>query len=158
MPAQAPRPKLADQLCFALYSASMAVGRTYKPLLDGLGITYPQYLVLGTLWERDGSSIGGIAETLGLESSTVTPLVKRLAAAGLVERRRNPQDDRQVRVSLTEAGRQMQDRCACLAETLVAASGLSVERLLEIARGVREVRDAVAAHGEGPAVSDPAVA
>lgn len=149
MPAPATRPKLDDQICFALYSASMAVGRAYKPLLDALGITYPQYLVLGTLWERDGRSVGGIADALALESSTITPLVKRLVAAGLIGRQRNQQDERQVLVSLTEAGREMQERCACLGETLVAASGMPVERLLGIAREVRAVRDAVARHGEG---------
>lgn len=144
MPALATRPTLDDQLCFMLYSASMAVGRAYKPLLDGLGITYPQYLVLSTLWERDGLSVGGIADALALESSTVTPLIKRLVAAGLIDRQRNQQDDRQVLVSLTAAGRQMQERCACLGETLVAASGMSIERLLNVAREVRAVRDAVA--------------
>ena len=154
MPAPALRPKLADQLCFALYSASMAVGRTYKPLLDDLGITYPQYLVLSTLWERDGLTIGRIAETLGLESSTVTPLVKRLAAADLIERRRNPQDDRQVQVSLTESGRQMQEQCSCLGEALITASGMSVEQLLNLAYGVRKVRDAVAGHDTRPVISE----
>ena len=144
MPALAPQPKLHDQLCFALYSASMAVGRTYKPLLDGLGITYPQYLVLSTLWERDGRSVGGIADTLALEASTITPVVRRLVAAGLIDRRRNERDDRQVVVSLTEAGREMQERCACLGERLVEASGLSVERLLDLTREVRAVRDALA--------------
>ena len=137
MPRTASRPKLDDQLCFTLYSASMAVGRAYKPLLDTLGITYPQYLVLSTLWERDGLSIGGIADTLALESSTITPLIRRLVAAGFVVRRRSERDDRQVLISLTDAGREMQERCACLGETLVEASGLSVERLLDVAREVR---------------------
>ena len=148
MPALAPRPTLDDQLCFTLYSASMAVGRTYKPLLDRLGITYPQYLVLSTLWERDGLSVGGIADALALESSTITPLIKRLVAAGLIDRERNPRDERQVLVSLTETGRDMQERCACLAETLVAASGLSIERLLKVAREVRGIRDALAHRGD----------
>ena len=148
MPRTASRPKLDDQLCFTLYSASMAVGRAYKPLLDTLGITYPQYLVLCTLWERDGLSIGGIADTLALESSTITPLIRRLVAAGFVVRRRNERDDRQVLISLTDAGREMQERCACLGETLVAASGLSVERLLDVAREVRAVRNAVVKHGD----------
>ena len=155
MPAPATRPKLDDQICFTLYSASMAIGRAYKPLLDALGITYPQYLVLGTLWERDGLSVGGIADALALESSTITPLVKRLVAAGLIDRQRNQRDERQVLVSLTEAGREMQERCACLGETLVAASGMPVERLLGIAREVRAVRDAVARHGEGARAGGP---
>jgi DNA-binding MarR family transcriptional regulator len=138
------RPKLDDQLCFMLYSASMAVGRTYKPLLDALGITYPQYLVLSTLWERDGRSVGGIADALALESSTVTPVIRRLVTAGLIDRQRNQRDDRQVVVSLTGAGREMRERCACLGETLVAVSGMSIERLLNVVHEVRAVRDALA--------------
>jgi DNA-binding MarR family transcriptional regulator len=97
-------PTLDEQLCFSLYGASMAINRAYKPLLDALEITYPQYLVLSTLWETDGLSIGAIAERLGLDSSNVTPLVKRMEAAGLVSRLRNPSDERQVVVSLTDAG------------------------------------------------------
>lgn len=145
--------KLDEQFCFTLYSASMAVGRAYKPLLDRLGITYPQYLVLNALWERDGISLGTVAETLALESSTVTPLVKRLEAAGLVQRRRNPEDERQVIVALTEAGRGLQARCVCLAERLVAVSGMPLDRLMEIAREVRSVRDAM---GDGMRRGDEA--
>lgn len=134
---------LDEQLCFSLYGASMAVGRAYKPLLDALGITYPQYLVLASLWEEDGRSIGAIADRLSLEPSTVTPLVKRLAAAGLVLRTRNQRDERQVLVRLTDEGRSMQARTACLGETLVAASGLPVDRLRDLAREVRLLREAV---------------
>lgn len=134
---------LDEQLCFSLYGASMAVGRAYKPLLDALGITYPQYLVLASLWEEDGRSIGAIADRLSLEPSTVTPLVKRLAAAGLVLRTRNQRDERQVLVRLTDEGRSMQARTACLGETLVAASGLAVDRLRDLAREVRLLREAV---------------
>lgn len=152
MPSSATRPKLDDQLCFTLYSASMAVGRTYKPLLDALGITYPQYLVLSTLWERDGLSVGGIADALALDSSTITPLIKRLVAAGLIDRHRNRQDDRQVLIHLTTSGREMQERCACLGETLVAASGMSLERLSHVAREVRALRNAVARFGIGRSV------
>ena len=81
-------PSLNQLLCFSLYSASMAVNRTYKPLLDELGITYPQYLVLNALWEEDGQTVGSIAERLSLESSTVTPLIKRLESAALLTRER----------------------------------------------------------------------
>src|SRR3546814_5634711 len=91
MPAALP---LDDQLCFSLYAASMAIGRAYKPMLDRLGITYPQYLVLHVLWEQDGRTIGQIAERLSLESSTVTPLVKRLAAGGFLTRDRSEADER----------------------------------------------------------------
>lgn len=146
-----PAPKtlvLDDQLCFALYGASMAVGRLYKPMLDGLGITYPQYLVLGALWDRDRASVGAIAERLALESSTVTPLVQRLAAAGLVERARNPDNERQVIVSLTAAGREMRERTACLAEALLARTGMTMAELGRLTDDVRRIRDAVAGRGD----------
>lgn len=135
---------LDEQLCFSLYSASMAVGRAYKPLLDAIGITYPQYLVLHALWEQDARTIGAIAERLALESSTVTPLVKRLEAAGHVTRRRNPDDERQVRVLLTDSGRELRQRCGCLAEELVARSGLSVDQLAALNQQVATLRHALA--------------
>jgi len=134
---------LDDQLCFSLYGASMAINRAYKPLLDALEITYPQYLVLSALWEVDGQSVGALAERLGLDSSNVTPLVKRMEAAGLVSRVRNPADERQVVVSLTDAGRDMQARSACLGQTLFAAAGLSVERLVQLNKDVQAFRDSV---------------
>ncbi|MEH3122544.1 MAG: MarR family transcriptional regulator [Sphingomonas phyllosphaerae] len=136
---------LDEQLCFSLYSASMAVGRAYKPLLDAIGITYPQYLVLHALWEQDARTIGAIAERLALESSTVTPLVKRLEAAGHVTRQRNPDDERQVRVLLTDSGRALRERCGCLAEELVARSGLSLDQLAHLNRQVAALRSALAA-------------
>ena len=135
---------LDEQLCFSLYSASMAVGRAYKPLLDAIGITYPQYLVLHALWEQDARTIGAIAERLALESSTVTPLVKRLEAAGHVTRQRNPNDERQVRVLLTDSGRELRQRCGCLAEELVARSGLSVDQLAALNQQVATLRRALA--------------
>jgi DNA-binding MarR family transcriptional regulator len=135
---------LDEQLCFSLYSASMAVGRAYKPLLDAIGITYPQYLVLHALWEQDARTIGAIAERLALESSTVTPLVKRLEAAGHVTRQRNPDDERQVRVLLTDSGRALRERCGCLAEELVARSGLSLDQLASLNRQVAALRSALA--------------
>src|ERR1700759_3908552 len=98
---------LDRQLGFSLYGAFMAVSRTYKPWLDKLGLTYPQYLVLSVLWENDDQTISGIASFLDLESSTITPLVKRLEEAGHVVRQRNPFDERQVKVSLTDKGRAM---------------------------------------------------
>lgn len=95
---------LEDQLCFAVYSAAHAFTRFYKPLLDELGITYPQYLVLLVLWESDGLPVSRIGERLGLDSGTLTPLLKRMEAAGLVRRQRSAEDERQVLVSLTDAG------------------------------------------------------
>ena len=110
MPKQAPVP-LEDQLCFSLYRANLEIGRAYQPLFDTLGITYPQFLVLHTLWEKDGRPVGQIADRLALESSNITPLIKRLEAAGLLTRRRNPDDDRQVLVTLTPRGRALEKRC-----------------------------------------------
>src|ERR1700751_1105024 len=98
---------LDGQLGFSLYSAYIAISRTYKPWLDRIGLTYPQYLVLSVLWEGDDQTITGIASRLDLEPSTITPLVKRLEQAGHVIRKRNPDDERQVKVSLTDRGRAM---------------------------------------------------
>lgn len=141
MPAPLP---LDGQLCFSLYSASMAITRVYKPILDRLGITYPQYLVLHALWEKDGRTVGAIGERLALESSTITPLVKRLEAAGLVARRRNPEDERQVQVFLTERGHAIREECGCLGEAVVAKTDLSLERLAALNREVQALRDSLA--------------
>lgn len=137
--------KLDDHLCFALYSASMAVTRLYKPLLDGLGITYPQYLVLNALRDAETLTIGGLASRLSLEPSTITPLVKRLEAAGLVARARSPQDEREVRVSLTDEGAEVVGRTACLAEALLAKSGMGLGELAQLRDLVRDFRTKVTA-------------
>lgn len=134
---------LEDQFCFSLYAANMAVGRTYKPMLDALGITYPQYLVLHALWEEDGRTIGAIAQRLTLESSTVTPLVKRLEVAGLVERARNPADERQVQVRLSQRGHDMRDRCACLGDDLIAKSGMTMDELAMLRSQVETFRSRI---------------
>ena len=131
---------LEDQLCYSLYAASMAITRAYKPTLDMLGITYPQYLVLHTLWEEDGRTIGAIADRLALESSTVTPLVKRLEAAGHVERRRNPADERQGNVFLTDQGAAMRERCGCLGEALMERMALRMEQILRLKKDADMLR------------------
>ena len=141
MPAAAP---LDEQLCFSLYAASMAVMRLYKPLLDRFGITYPQYLVLHALWERDGRSVREIAGRLALESSTVTPLLKRLEAAGFVARARDPEDERVVKAKLTARGRALRERCGRLAESLIERSGFSAAELGALNRQVQTLRDALA--------------
>jgi MarR family transcriptional regulator, organic hydroperoxide resistance regulator len=138
----APLP-LDDQLCFSLYAASMAVIRTYKPLLDQLGITYPQYLVLHVLWEKNDHTVGTIAERLDLEPSTVTPLVKRLAAAGFLTRERNPEDERQVLVRLTARGRKLREQCGCLTEALLARSHMSAAQVATLNREVQVLCDAL---------------
>lgn len=127
---------LDNQLCFSLYMANIAINRTYKPMLDSMGITYPQYLVLNALSENDGLTVGAIADRLSLESSTITPPVKRLEQAGLVERRRSTTDERQVHVWLTEAGRALVRESRCLGETLTARSGMTPEQLQAFNRQV----------------------
>ena len=134
---------LDQQLCFALYGASMAIGRAYKPLLDALEITYPQYLVLSTLWECGAQSVGDIADRLALESSTITPLVKRLEQADFVVRKRNPEDERQVVVSLTVKGMALREKARCLGEILFTAARMTPKRLIDLNREVRAFRDAV---------------
>lgn len=138
-------PTLDDQLCFSLYGASLAINRAYKPLLDQLDITYPQYLVLSALGEEDGLTIGAIADRLSLESSTITPPVKRMEQAGLVERRRSTVDERQVHVSLTEAGRALLIRSNCLGETLMTRSGMDAAEIDALNRQISALRGALSA-------------
>jgi DNA-binding MarR family transcriptional regulator len=133
---------LDRQLGFGLYSAFMAVSRVYKPWLDRLGVTYPQYLVLCVLWEGGEKTIGGVASRLDLEPSTITPLVKRMEQAGFVLRQRNPADERQVQVSLTEAGRALRAETRTLAEALYGQSGMSVAEVADLNTRVKALRDA----------------
>lgn len=136
---------LDDQLCFSLYAATIAINRAYKPVLDRLGITYPQFLVLQTLNEaEDGRSIGAIADRLALEPSTITPLAKRLEAAGLVTRIRNPADERQVRVRLTEAGKACWAESGCLGALVVERTGMTPDRLAALNAEVAALRHALA--------------
>lgn len=134
---------LDNQLCFTLYATSMAINRTYKPMLDEMGITYPQYLVLNALGEADGMSVGSIAHRLALESSTITPLVKRMEQAGLVTRRRSQADERQVQVDLTAAGRALLTQCNCLNDTLIERSGMTLADLDALNRQIQALRNAL---------------
>ncbi len=136
---------LDEQLCFSLYVASLAINRAYKPALDRLGLTYPQFLVLQAVREADGRTVGAIASRLALEPSTVTPMVKRLAAAGLLDRTRNPDDEREVRVGLTAAGRALWTRTGCLAETMLDRSGMKAGELAALNTRMRALRDALLA-------------
>lgn len=136
---------LDDHICFALYSASMAVGRLYKPLLDEMGVTYPQFLALSALNEEGALTVGALASRLALEPSTITPLVKRLEVAGFVERRRGLKDERQVEVSITEAGRGVMAKTPCLARALLTRSGLSLAELQDFNARVRDFSARVAA-------------
>jgi DNA-binding MarR family transcriptional regulator len=135
---------LDEQLCFSLYAATIAINRAYKPMLDQLGITYPQFLVLQTLHEaEDGRTIGAIAERLALEPSTITPLAKRLEAAGLVTRLRNPADERQMHVRLTPAGRTCWAGTGCLGPMIVDRSGMTPDRLRTLNAEVTALRRAL---------------
>jgi DNA-binding MarR family transcriptional regulator len=132
---------LDRQLGFGLYSAFMAVSRTYKPWLDQLGLTYPQYLVMCVLWEDDEQTIGGIATRLDLEPSTITPLVKRLEQAGHLMRKRNPADERQVNVTLTDQGRSLRAKTKSLADALYGKSGMSPSEVADLNERVKSLRD-----------------
>lgn len=115
--------RLDRQLCFALHAASRAVTQAYQPLLAPLGLTYPQYLVLLVLWEEDGLLVKAIGERLDLDSGTLTPLLKRLEAAGRVVRERQADDLRQVRIRLTQAGRELEIRAAAIPRELACRYG-----------------------------------
>ncbi|ATU93174.1 MarR family winged helix-turn-helix transcriptional regulator [Phyllobacterium zundukense] len=131
---------LDSQLCFSIYSASIAIHRVYKPMLDELGVTYTQYLVLSTLWETDGQTITAIADRLGLEPSTITPAVKRLESAGFVTRKRNTSDERQVRVYTTTKGSALHFKTACLTDTLLRRSGFTVPEMIDLNHKVQSLR------------------
>jgi DNA-binding MarR family transcriptional regulator len=135
--------RLDEHLCFSLYAASMAVNRIYKPALDRLGLTYPQYLVMTALSEEDSQTVSGIADRLALESSTVTPLLKRLEAAKLLTRTRNAKDERQVNVRLTDKGRKLRAKAGCLTDELLR-SGLKPAQLITLNKQVADLRDRLA--------------
>jgi len=134
---------MEDQLCFTVYSTGMAIQRAYKPLLDDLGVTYPQYLVMNVLWREDGRTVGDIADELALEPSTMTPLLKRLEVAGLVRRARNPENERQVVITLTSEGQALRERAGCLGEALLDASGQTMPELSDLNIRLKSLRDAV---------------
>ncbi|WP_433723922.1 MarR family winged helix-turn-helix transcriptional regulator [Nocardia sp. CA-129566] len=137
---------LDEQLCFRLYAASRAMTAVYRPKLERLGLTYPQYLVMLALWERDGRSVGDLCEALLLDSGTLSPLLKRLEAAGLVERHRAATDERRVDVQLTEHGRQLRTEARCLPMEMGEASGLSVDEFTALRETLRQLTDALMLH------------
>ncbi len=119
---------LDDQLCFALYAASRAVTARYRPLLDELGLTYPQYLVMLVLWEQDSISVRDLGTALQLESSTLSPLLKRLEAGGLLRRERRTDDERSVAIRLTDSGARLEERARTVPVDIGEAMGLSPEQ------------------------------
>jgi DNA-binding MarR family transcriptional regulator len=130
---------LDRQVCFALYAASRAVTQLYRPLLDALGLTYPQYLVLLVLWERGPVAVKELGTALDLDSGTLSPLLKRLEAAGLVTRDRSAADERSVEIGLTAAGGQLRARAATVPRTIAKATGLRVAELAELRQTLTEL-------------------
>lgn len=124
--------RLDDFLCFSVYRANHAFNRLYRPLLDRLGLTYPQYLAMVALWETDDVTVGELGARLGLESSTLTPLLKRLEAQGLIARARDPNDERQVRLRLTQAGRALEAPACAVPAEMLAGADLSLADLSRI--------------------------
>ncbi len=132
---------LDRQMCFALYSASLAMTKLYKPLLSKLDLTYPQYLVMLVLWERDGIRVSGLKERLYLDYGTLTPLIKRLEARGLLIRQRSPEDERQVIVRLTEEGRALRAEAGQIPEQVASASGCSLAELEDLKNQLLALRN-----------------
>lgn len=134
-------PRLGDQLCFSLYAAGLALNRVYRAPLAEIGLTYPQYLVLMVLWERDGLSVSALGERLFLDSATLTPLLKRLENAGHVQRRRGKQDERQVIVTLTEAGHALADRAAAIPDRIRGALQCGDDEVAALRSALETVRN-----------------
>jgi MarR family transcriptional regulator, organic hydroperoxide resistance regulator len=133
--------RLDNQLCFAVYSTAHAFNRVYKPLLDSLGLTYPQYLVMLVLWERDGVPVKDIGERLFLDSGTLTPLLKRLEAAELIKRTRSTEDERQVLIALTAKGEALREKARTVPQSILAASACSVGELMAMKNEIVALRD-----------------
>jgi len=132
--------KLDHQLCFALYSASLAMTKLYKPLLEPLGLTYPQYLVMLVLWEGDGIAVSQLGERLALDSGTLTPLLKRLEAGGLVQRLRDAADERRVLLRLSPAGRALKARALVVPESVACAAGCELDELAALTARLKTLR------------------
>ena len=144
---------LDNQLCFALYSASLAMTKLYKPLLEQLGLTYPQYLVMLVLWEHDGASVSTLGERLSLDSGTLTPLLKRMESSGWLTRQRSEEDERRVHVWLTPAGRQLQTKAAPIPVCIVRQSGLQLGELVALNQQIKALRSAMLAPLAQPELS-----
>ena len=146
-----PALQLDNQLCFSLYSASLTMTKLYKPLLDAVGLTYPQYLVMLVLWETDGLSVSALGDRLNLDSGTLTPLLKRMETAGLLARQRSSEDERRVHVCLSPTGTQLQARVAHIPGCVVAQSGMALSELMALNQTIKQLRSAL--HGTLPSVA-----
>ena len=136
---------LERQLCFALYSASLAMTKLYRPLLEPLGLTYPQYLVMMLLWERDGLSLSELSDRLLLDSGTLTPLIKRLEKAGLVERVRDTVDERRVRITLTQVGKRLKKQAESVPQSAANATGCELSDLDGLTEKITKLRASIEA-------------
>ncbi len=136
--------QLDNQLCFALYSASLAMTKLYKPLLDRMGLTYPQYLTMLVLWERDHLTVTELGERLYLDSGTLTPLLKRMEAAGLIRRARAAEDERRVVISLTAAGQALREGAAAVPRHIACATQCSLDEITELRQRLHTLRQRLA--------------
>ncbi|MFY0571112.1 MarR family winged helix-turn-helix transcriptional regulator [Archangium lansingense] len=141
--------RLDVQLCFAVYTASNLITRLYRPLLDPLGITYSQYLAMMALWEHSPRTVGELGEALGLDSGTLTPLLKRLEANGLVARKRAPEDERRVLVELTSAGQKLRARAASIPKELMCKLPIQFEEATELRDALRRLTRGLQSGPEG---------
>jgi len=139
----APTVALDDQLCFALYAASRAVTARYRPMLDAVGLTYPQYLVMMLLWESDHQTVGQLGARLALDSGTLSPLLKRLTSAGLVTRHRRVEDERSVSISLTDEGRDLREKCFAISEEMIGAIGFNTGEFDDLRGKLRQLIERV---------------
>lgn len=130
--------KLSEYLCFAVYSSNLAFGKAYKPMLERLGLTYTQFITLVALWEQDGQTVGNLGEKLFLESNTLTPILKKLEAMGYVLRQRDPEDERQVRISLTKEGRKLRKE---LTEDGFPQTGLEPDDVVHMQQAIVKLRN-----------------
>ncbi|MGX1308529.1 DNA-binding MarR family transcriptional regulator [Amorphus suaedae] len=142
-------PDVGDLLCFSIYSAQHAFNQVYRPLLERLGLTYPQYLVMMALWSEDGRTVKELGSALRLESNTLTPLLKRLEGQGYVTRTRDPKDERQVRVRLTEEGRAMRAPAADVPPCVFDAVGMDEAEMADLVRKISALRDRLADRAGG---------
>ncbi len=139
--------RLDRQLCFAVYAASRALTQAYQSLLAPLGLTYPQYLAMMTLWESDGLAVKELGARLQLDSGTLTPLLKRLAAQGLVQRTRDPADERVVRIHLTAAGRALRKRAVSVPAAMACRSGITLAEFTRLRADLKKLTDNLRAQG-----------
>ncbi len=137
--------QLDNQLCFALYSTSLAMTKIYKPMLDELGLTYPQYLAMLVLWEKDGLMVSELGQRLYLDSGTLTPLLKRLEAAGFITRIRAVEDERRVHITLTSSGRKLMAKAVKIPACILSASQCSISEISDLTRQVQSLRQHLAA-------------